>query len=326
MNTPCFPWSAPAALMLALLAVAVLAAADQPDSSSRDVQRRIFFRYDGVDGNFGRLAFTGTDRPEHIEFAGDLRCEVIYATAERGICLTVEQRILGLYSAVLFDTTTFKVVAKIPTQGLPSRVRISVDGRFAAFTVFTSGHGYVATNFATRTTLIDMPRAAVLADLESFSVTKDGAPFKNKDFNFWGVSFTPDARHFYATLSTGGQRYLVYGDPVARTAALMQSNIECPSVSPDGRRIAYKKRVGASGLAVWELHSMDLASGRETSLAERRSIDDQLEWLDKDTVLYTVAGMPAGGTPATDVWRVPADGTGTPQLYLRNAASPAVIR
>ena len=55
----------------------------------------------------------------------------------------------------------------------------------------------------------------------------------------------------------------------------------------------------------------------ETPLAETRSLDDQIEWLDDDHVLYQVDEQ---------VWTVPADGTGTPRLYLPKASSPTVLR
>jgi hypothetical protein len=60
---------------------------------------------------------------------------------------------------------------------------------------------------------------------------------------------------------------------------------------------------------------------RETPLAEPRSVDDQAAWLDDQTVMY---GRVDGAT--TDVWTVPADGTGSPRLLVRQAFSPAVIR
>jgi hypothetical protein len=56
---------------------------------------------------------------------------------------------------------------------------------------------------------------------------------------------------------------------------------------------------------------------RETPLAEPRSIDDQVEWLDDDRVLY-------GADHA--VWTVPADGSGAPVKYLAGAGSPSVQR
>jgi hypothetical protein len=45
---------------------------------------------------------------------------------------------------------------------------------------------------------------------------------------------------------------------------------------PDGTRFGYKKRVGRSR---W-LYVLDLATMKETPLAEERSIEDHVEWLD----------------------------------------------
>jgi hypothetical protein len=60
-------------------------------------------------------------------------------------------------------------------------------------------------------------------------------------------------------------------------------------------------------------------------LAENRSIDDQVEWLDDDTIIY---GLP-GESPAaaqTNVWAVPADGSGAARMLIEKAWSPAVTR
>ena len=67
----------------------------------------------------------------------------------------------------------------------------------------------------------------------------------------------------------------------------------------------------------WRLSVLDLATMRETPLAETGSVDDQAEWLDADNVLYGLNG---------DVWRVRADGSGSPSLYLADALSPSVAR
>jgi hypothetical protein len=59
-------------------------------------------------------------------------------------------------------------------------------------------------------------------------------------------------------------------------------------------------------------------------LAERRSVDDQVEWLDDRTLLYA---LPDANSEATsDVWRLPADGTGSPTVFIPQAMSPAVVR
>jgi Tol biopolymer transport system component len=201
-----------------------------------------------------------------------------------------------------------------------------VNGKIAASTVFTSGHGYDSVSFSTQTLLIDVASAQIIADVEAFSVQRDGKPFKNKDFNFWGVTFSPDSRYFYATLSTQRQHLLVKGDIAARSAVVIHDNVECPSLSPDGKRIAYKKRLNRPGNVAWQLHVFDLASGKDTPLAEKRSVDDQLEWFNDEFLLYTLPDSETRATPVTNVWRIGADGNTPPELFLKNAYSPAVVR
>ena len=46
---------------------------------------------------------------------------------------------------------------------------------------------------------------------------------------------------FYATASSQGHIWLVQGSIAGRTLTVVRSGVECPSVSPDGTRIAYKK-------------------------------------------------------------------------------------
>jgi hypothetical protein len=96
---------------------------------------------------------------------------------------------------------------------------------------------------------------------------------------------------------------------------VIRDNVECPSLSPDGTRIGYKKLIDDEGH--WRLHVLDLASGADVALAETRSVDDQLEWRDDHNLLYQFGD---------DVWTVPADGSGAPKLYIKHAGSPAVVR
>ena len=104
-------------------------------------------------------------------------------------------------------------------------------------------------------------------DLERFAGDARRRELERRDHNFWGVTFAPDGDRFYATLGTGEQTYLVRGD-VRRgpRVTVLRENVECPSLSPDGTRIAFKKRVGGRGM--WRLHVLDLATLRETPLAE----------------------------------------------------------
>ena len=93
----------------------------------------------------------------------------------------------------------------------------------------------------------------------------------------------------------------------------MRTDAECPSLSPDGTRVAYKKR-GDRATGEWRLAVLDLATGKETLLAERRSVDDQVEWLDDDRILY---GLPGRGSDAARVERL-----GGPRRRLRPTLDP----
>jgi dipeptidyl aminopeptidase/acylaminoacyl peptidase len=286
----------------------------------------IYFRYTGLDPHYGKLArvrLAGNAKPE---FFDAFDCEVVHVAGHRGLCLSARRGVITTYTAKIFDTRDLKVLAELPLAGVPSRCRVSRDGRRAALTVFVSGHAYAAVNFSTQTLLIDLATGTVEADLEKFAVSKGGAPIQASDFNFWGVTFAADSRYFYATLSTGGEHYLIEGDAKTRSAKVIRKGMECPSLSPDGRRIAFKKRFTDDGRVQWHIAVFDLANGRETVLAETRSVDDQLEWLDDERVLYSMPAVDGGSGASTDVWVTRADGSSQPERFLGNAYSPAVLR
>ncbi len=109
--------------------------------------------------------------------------------------------------------------------------------------------------------------------------------------------------------------WLVRGDLERRTLESLQDNAECPSLSPDERHVAYKKRDVRDG-ATWTLAVLDLRSGIETTLGETRSVDDQVEWLDEHTLLY---GLPREDEPGTsDVYALDiAEGSDTAPVPQR---------
>jgi Tol biopolymer transport system component len=163
----------------------------------------------------------------------------------------------------------------------------------------------------------------VLPNLEEFTVRSGGSVVDSIDRNYWGVTFIPGSDEFYATLQTGGRIYLIKGDVSSRTGDVVGTDIECPSLSPDGTRIAFKERDGGAAVT-WHLGVLDLDSGGRWRLGETRSVDDQVEWADDDTVIY---GLPTStaGSAETDVWAVPADGSGHPSRWIARAWSPGVV-
>jgi hypothetical protein len=246
-----------------------------------------------------------------------MSCDRVYFSAGAGLCVARGKGLTAGYAAKVFGSD-LGVRHQLALEGIPSRARVSSDGRYGTVTMFVAGHSYAAAgSFSTATTLIDMARGVKVADLEDFTVSRNGRQVTAVDVNYWGVTFDPrDSDHFYATLATGGKTYLIEGSVSGRVAHVIHENVECPSISPDGTRIAYKRRTGSKDVP-WHLTVLDLSTMRETPLAESHSIDDQAEWLDDGHVLYGRDGQ---------VWSVPADGSGRPQRFIAAADSPAVVR
>ncbi|MET7302073.1 hypothetical protein [Embleya sp. NPDC005575] len=242
-----------------------------------------------------------------------LRCERFAVGAATGVCLQTRGGPLPGTDALIVDRA-MNVRRRIELAGTPSRARVSASGRMVSWTVFVTGESYNKAGFSTWTGILDTHTDYTLLNIEAIPLTIDGKRYRSADVNYWGVTFAADDNRFYATVSTKGRTYLVEGDYANWEAHTVRENLECPSLSPDGTRIAFKKR---SGPTTWRLHVLDLATMRETPLAERESIDDQAAWLDDHTVMYG---------RGRDVYATPADGSGTPRLLAAKAASPTVLR
>lgn len=275
---------------------------------------------------FGRVVVGTLDNPNGSQVMTDLSCERVDFGRTRGLCLVDNRfKVSPPVLAQILDRD-FRTVHTVDLPGFPSRTRISPDERYAATTVFVTGESYLA-DFATRTMIIDMDKGVSLGHLEEFTTMRDGKVFRRVDFNFWGVTFTADSNRFYATLGTGGARYLVSGDIARRRLEVMRENVECPALSPDGRHLAFKSRL--PGGTDWRLHVIELATMREWEVtAETRSVDDQVEWLDDERILYRVINNRGLPENAANIFVSPiAEGATTaPQLFIRGAASPAVVR
>jgi hypothetical protein len=284
-------------------------------------QRGIFFRSTVPDSTFGKVAFVPADRPEGPWSLTSLSCDRVYFQGGRGVCEFIDTTLVPPYAMFVFDER-FRAGSRQPLTGVPNRARISPDGRRAAITVFETGHSYAEGGFSTRTTIVDTTSGAIVGDLEKFAVTRDGAPFKAVDFNFWGVTFAADGNHFYATLRTAGINYLIEGNVDAQTARVIHTGVECPSLSPDGGRLAFKKRTIGSLTVFWKVAVLDLKTMAETVLEwETRSVDDQVDWLDDQHVVYH---LPKSG--GADIWSLRTDHADAPRLFITGGYSPSVVR
>jgi WD40 repeat protein len=329
-----------ALIAVALVAIAIVTFAVIPDSggdvSVASLTNRPFllFRSTTLDKDYGTLEVTSPSDPGAQRALTSLKCARVAYAGGRGVCVTGGTG--GLYrspQALVFDAS-FTRLFSIPLQGYPSRAAVSRDGHYGATTNFVGADSYATSGFSTRTYIIDLRTGRIMFDLEKLQVTRDGSPFENANFNFWGVTFAPDNHHFYATLGSGAETYLIEGDVTTETATVLRTGVECPSLSPDGKEIAFKQR-NPGTLATWRLSVLNLSTMQAHPLAETRNVDDQAAWLNNTTVAYGLAegsggstgntaglsAMSAGASIATDTWTVPADGSGHPTLLLKGSWS-----
>ena len=198
-------------------------------------------------------------------------------------------------------------------DGISSRTRVSPGGSYAAATTFVAGHSYLDKGFSTFTALIDIDKGEVPRGSREVRGHARRKALRRDRLQLLGRHVHPRRAALLRHPLDGRKFYLVEGDVQTRRARVVADGVERPSLSPDETRVAFKRRRGDK----WRLHVLDLATGEETPLAEERSVDDQVEWLDDDRILYGLT---------QDVWVVQADGRGTPRIYLRDALSPAVVR
>jgi hypothetical protein len=285
-------------------------------------QPRIVFRNTALGSQYGMVAMVPLSDVSGPRAYTPVACDRVFATKGDTLCLASDRGIVTTYTATVYtDATGGKT--PIPLTGSPSRARLSDDGKLSATTSFVAGDSYAATNFSTRTVITHLTDRSS-SDLEDYTLLDQGQKIAPADRNYWGVTFATDDDHFFVTVAFGGATHLARGQVSTHTVETVRTDAECPSLSPDGTRVAYKKR-GDRARGDWRLAVLDLASGKETQLSETRSVDDQVEWLDNDRILY---GLPGEGTEAAEsnVWVGNADGSGTPTLLIAKAWSPAVVR
>ena len=106
------------------------------------------------------------------------------------------------------------------------------------------------------------------------------------------------------------------GDIDRREIKALHGRCQCPSLT--GRHEARFRRPGSRSRGWWQLASFDVATNEERVLdKETRSVDDQVEWLDNQTVMYHLTGS-IRGRSGRSPGRIIA-----PKLLFQ--ASPAVV-
>ncbi|ANP74085.1 TolB family protein [Cryobacterium arcticum] len=287
---------------------------------------RILFRNTAAGAGYGLVAAVPLADPSAARVVSQVACDRVDATDDAQMCLTIDRGVVTTFSATLFDAS-WRPLHSWPLPGVPSRTRFSEDGAYVAYSAFITGESYATVGFSISTRVLALKGAdssTEPVDLEDFTLTVGGQPVTGADRNFWGVTFSADDNTFYATAASNGQTWLVRGDFAARTLVAVRGNAECPYLSPDGTRVAYKTRPAGTPSGDWAIAVLNLATNVETVLPGERSVDDQVEWLDNSTLLY---GLPRADAPGdSDIWSVKADGKAEPELFIEHAWSPAVVR
>ncbi|MFC7403014.1 hypothetical protein [Citricoccus sp. GCM10030269] len=300
-------------------------------SASLPTGPHITFRNTAAGEGYGMVASVALSDPDGARDVTSQPCDRVDVAGDYLSCLRTVRGIPTTFETQVYETGGGPVTTW-PLAGIPSRTRVSEDGLIAT-TAFVTGHSYAADSFSTETT-VKAPDGRDYGNLQDFVITVDGRPLTAIDRNVWGVTFSGEHR-FYATVSAGGTSWLVEGDLDERTMTSLATNAECPSVSPDGTRVALKVRrgadggggvmdiVGATGVH-WDAAVLDLATGERTVIELERGIDDQLEWLDDGTLLYGAPREDAGWD--ADVYRLAPEAGAQPELFIEHAWSPSVVR
>ncbi|GAA0593383.1 hypothetical protein HPO96_06250 [Kribbella sandramycini] len=275
----------------------------------------LFFRNlaDGPDQ--GKLAAVPAADPGAARRVGELSCDRFAAARGTAICLRLQPAALPPLTDILVLDRNLSVIHEETLPGTPSRARVAPNGRIVNWTLFVSGDSYAASGFSTRTGMYNLDTDELTKTVEQLPIFIDGKRYFASDVNFWGITFDAAAERFYVTMASKGKTYLIDVDFAAYQGKAIAQNVECPSLSPDGRRIAYKQKI-ADGK--WRLAVMELATGKISHPADDRLLDDQPVWKDDKTLIYPIR-TPDG---KTGIWSVGL--TGPPKLLVDNATSPSL--
>ncbi|WP_327632800.1 hypothetical protein OHB24_22650 [Kribbella sp. NBC_00482] len=276
--------------------------------------KTLFFRNlaDGPDS--GKLAAVPMADPGAARRVGELHCDRFAAAHGTAICLRLKAGSLPAMTDLIVLDANLRERHRATLPGTPSRARVSPDGRFLNWTLFVTGDSYAATGFSTRTGLYEVDTGRLVKTIEELAVFVDGKRYFASDVNYWGITFAADGNRFYVTMASKGKTYLIEADYRAYRGTAIAENVECPSLSPDGRRIAYKQKVSNG---VWRLAVLDLATRRITHPPDSRPIDDQPVWQGNNTLLYPIRNS----SNTLDLWSV---GLTTPaKLLIPQATTPS---
>ena len=268
-------------------------------------------------GRVAMLPLSSDDPTRHLT---PLSCARVHYARGAGLCLVYERvQDVTVYAAYTFDRW-LRRRQRIPLGGVPTRARVSPNGRRAAVTTYAEEESPQGERLVTQSVIIDMRAGRVIGNLRDFRVVNDGQPAITGPVDLSSVAFEGDGDRFFATLTTPTERYLAAGSVNERRITAIRAGVANEALSPDGNHLIVKRLVSESGF--WQLAVIDLRTWAERDLKQgTRSVDDQVEWLDNDHVMYHDVV-----DDTTAIWMLPIDGITGPSVFVRDAFSGSAQR
>ena len=274
--------------------------------------------------DYGRLAIRHLDGTRTLL---DRTCMRVHIATDHGVCLAENEGVVASFTTTFFRAENLNADIKSYASALPSRARISPDGTFSAVTAFVSGSSYVDIGAETTTivTIDEIDSNRLLRGANQFTIDSDEARFNNQNPQYWGITFAADEDEIYVTGFFGDKPEVMHGTLDNMTIEPTGWVGSCPSLSPDGKTLVFKEMTADNS---FELVVVNLETNTKHTLGETRSVDDQVEWLDNDTILYALhrEGGDTVVQPEFDIWMLDIAEGSEPELFLPNANSPAVAR
>jgi len=275
--------------------------------------------------DYGRLAIRHTDGSRTLL---DRECMRVHISTEIGVCLSEEAGLVTSFRTTFFPAVDIDAEIKSYASALPSRARISPDGTFSAVTAFVTGTSYADVGSGETTTIVtidEIEGTSLLRGASQFEVLSDDSRYRNFAAQYWGITFAADEDEIYVTGFYEDAPEIMRGSLQEMTLEPTDWVGSCPSLSPDGKTLVFKEMRPDGG---FDLVAVDLASESKWMLGETRSVDDQVEWLDNDTILYSLhpEDNDQALQPEFDIWMLDIAEGSEPELFLPNADSPAVPR
>lgn len=279
----------------------------------------VIFRALAPRESYGRVALLEL-RPAAEPLVSSLSCLRLHYAGGRGLCATQRTRAGEIVNVVHLFDRALERRGEVVLDGIPTRLRVAPNGLFGAVTTYSEEETPEYERLATRTRIIDMQTGRQVADLRDFRLENSNLPAISGPRDFSSVAFERDGDRFFATLATDEERYLVAGSLREQRVTALRGGVANEALSPNGDRLAVKRLLPERGF--WQLAVIDLRTWTERDLRQGpRSVDDQVEWLDDDHVMYhDVDGE------STALWALPVDGINGPRVLVKGAYAGAVQR